>query len=317
MRGGDSAGTVDLTNRAATLQPRHLDLGGTTKAGDPHQAGAHGEGLKLALLVLMRGRQNHSIRCRSGGFNWRFDFTTRGRLVCRLRRMSAQAMQKAEDQARRLSERTLLPFAAKPDGDVQFVIGETGKGRNEWGNSVRRNGVTRQEFDDWTKAALFLCDATEDGAIVSTERGDLLTDPRLRGNIYLKGLLLGESTPTRSASITDRPLKFGYNFAHGRTNRERQSVAGADEEAEAMLAIWGRVLAAKPDMAAELSEMLNNPTTPTYADVIGAEEGMGLEMATVLRDYLIGQPFSDKWYYSGDDRAKVCGNYVTESQKTK
>ncbi|KAK0737992.1 hypothetical protein B0T18DRAFT_440912 [Schizothecium vesticola] len=189
-RDGGSVGTVELTNRAAMLQPRHLDLGGTTKAGDSNQAGAHGEGLKLALLVLMRGRQNHSIRCRSGGFNWKFNFTTRGRLVCRLRRMSPQAIQKAEDQARRLSERTLLPFAAKPAGDVQFVIGETYKGRDEWGNSVRRSGVTRQEFDDWTKAALFLCENAGDGAIVSTEYGDLLTDSQLRGNIYLKGLLL-------------------------------------------------------------------------------------------------------------------------------
>lgn len=295
-KGGDSAGTVELTNRAATLQPRHLDLGGTTKAGDSHQAGAHGEGLKLALLVLMRGRQNHGVRCRSGGFNWRFNFTTSGRLVCRLRRMSPPAILKAVNQARRLSERTLLPFAAKPAEDVQFVIGEIHQGRDEWGNSARRSGVTRRNFDDWTKAALFLCDNVGDGAIVSTEYGDLLTDPRLRGNIYLKGLLLAESTSTQSASITDHPLMFGYNFAHGRTNRERQSVAGAGEEAEAILAIWGSVLAAKPDMAAELSEMLNDPSPDTYADVAGAKGGMGLQMATVLRDYLTGRPFSGKWY---------------------
>ena len=44
-------------------------MGGTSKAGNKNQAGAHGEGLKLALLVLMRGEQNHCVRCRSGGFN--------------------------------------------------------------------------------------------------------------------------------------------------------------------------------------------------------------------------------------------------------
>jgi len=305
-KGSDSAGTIDMTNRAATLQPRHLDLGGTTKAGDSHQAGAHGEGLKLALLVLMRGRQNHSVRCCSGGFNWRFDFTTRGRLVCRLHRMSPQAIQRAEDQARRLSERTLLPFAAKPAGDVQFVVGESQKGRDERGNGLQRSGVTRREFDDWTKAALFLCDNVEDGAIISTAHGDLLTDPGLRGNIYLKGLLLGESTPARSASITNRPLRFGYNFANGRTNRERQSVYGASEESAAILAIWDGVLTAKPDMAAELSEMLNDPAPLPCADIFGARN-MCLETATVLRGYLTGQPFSGKWYYSGEDKAKVSG----------
>jgi hypothetical protein len=61
--GRDGSGTIEITNRSAMLQPWHLDLGGTSKAGDAHQAGARGEGLKVALLVLMRGFQNHSIKC--------------------------------------------------------------------------------------------------------------------------------------------------------------------------------------------------------------------------------------------------------------
>lgn len=129
-KGRHGEGTIDITNRSATLQPWHLDLGGTSKADDDDQAGAHGEGLKLALLVLMRGMQNHSVRCRSGGFNWKFNFTTRGRLVARLHRMAPEAIRKAEDQARRLSQRTLLPFGTNPELDVQFVIGETHAGRD-------------------------------------------------------------------------------------------------------------------------------------------------------------------------------------------
>ncbi len=99
----DGQGTIDITNRSATLQPWHLDMGGTSKAGDAHQAGAHGEGLKVALLVLMRSPQNHAVRCCSGGFVWRFNFTTRGRLVARLRRMKPEAILKAQEQAARLS----------------------------------------------------------------------------------------------------------------------------------------------------------------------------------------------------------------------
>lgn len=302
--GNDSPGTVELTNRAATLQPRHLDLGGTTKKYDASQAGAHGEGLKLALLVLMRGGQNHSVRCRSGGFNWRFNFSTTGRLVCRLRRMTPQAIERAVDQARRLSERTLLPFAARPKGDVQFVIGETVKGRDQRGNSVQRRGVTQQEFEDWTKCALFLCNNIDgDGAVISTMHGDLLMDERLRGNIYLKGLLLGESTLNRSASITNRPLKYGYNFAHGQTNRERQSLAGAYEECAAILSIWGSVLTSKPEMAAPLSDMLNDPTTPTCADVLGADRLITASIATILRDHLTTS-CPNQWFFTAQDKAQ-------------
>jgi hypothetical protein len=217
--------------------------------------------------------------------------------------MSPESIHKAEDRAQRLSQRTLLPFAAKSAGDVQFVIGEGHKGRTERGELIKRSPVSRENFDAWTKAALFLYDA-QDGAIISTNRGDLLTDPQLRGNIYLKGLLLSESTPVRSASITNQALKFGYNFASGTTNRERQSVAGADEESRTILAIWARVLTAKPEMVRELSDMLNI-SEPLYADVSGARHHMNIETSSMLKEYLFGEPFEGKWYYSSEEKSKV------------
>ena len=301
FKGRDGEGTLEITNRSATLQPEHLDLGGTSKTGDQHQAGAHGEGLKIALLVLMRGRQNHSVRCRTGGFNWKYNFTTMGRLVARLRRMSPENIYKAEDQAQRLSERTLLPFAAKPTRDVQFVIGEGSRGRDEYGRAVKRSPVKVNDFDDWTKAALFLRDA-EDGAMISTEHGDLLTDTQLRGNIYLKGLLLNESTDIRSASITNRPLKFGYNFLLGRTNRERQSVGSAAEESYRILAIWSKVLAKKPEKVQELSDMLNDNEIQ-YADVAGAKDYMDSETTSRLKGHLLRE--DGKWYFCGEDKSNV------------
>jgi hypothetical protein len=239
-----------------------------------------------------------------GGFNWIFNFTTRGRLVARLRRMSPEAIHKAKDKAWRERERTLLPVAADPNSDVQFFIGERHAGaRNEWGDKVPRRHVKRADFDAWTKAALFLHDGAQD-AIVPTEDGDILTDPQLCGHIYLKGLLLCASTPTRSASITNYPLKFGYNFAFGRTNRERQSVSGADEEARAILAIWSKVLMAKPEMVTELSAMLNT-TEPQYADVVGAKRHTNFETARRLKEYLFGEQFAGKWYYSIEEKNLV------------
>ncbi|KXX81532.1 hypothetical protein MMYC01_202497 [Madurella mycetomatis] len=232
----DGEGTIDITNRCATLQPYHLDLGGTSKVGNECQAGPHGVGLKVALLVFLRGSPNHSVRCRPGGFNWMFNFTTSGRLVARLCRMSPHRIHKAKDLARRLSQKTLLPFAAQPNGDVQSNIGDTHCGQDESGNKVRRSPVKQEQFEAWTKAALFLHPA-QDGTILSTRDGDLLTDPRLRGNLYLNGLLLSESIATTSASITTQPLKFGYNFASGSTNSEKNSVTSIEEESRSILAI--------------------------------------------------------------------------------
>jgi hypothetical protein len=187
--------------------------------------------------------------------------------------------------------------------DVQFVIGEAQAAQNERGEKVRRSQVKREDFDAWAKAALFLQDG-RNGAIISTEDGDLLTDPRLCGHIYLKGLLLRASTPTRSASITAKPVKFGYNIASGTTNRERQSVSGAGEEATAIRAIWSSVLATRPEMVPELDAMLNT-TEPRYADISGAKMRMNFATACRLKEYLFGSQFAGKWYYCSEDKIKV------------
>lgn len=304
--GYNGKGTVELTNRRATLEPWHLDLGGTTKADDEHAAGAHGEGLKLALLVLMRGQQNHAVRCRSGGFNWNFGFSTSGRLQCRLNRMEPATLTKVKAEAMRMADKGLVPFPVAADHDVQFMIGEEKPYKDENGNRVKRKQVQETEFHEWVKSALFLHPAAQIGSI-TTRYGDLLLGEQLRGSIYLKGLLLCESTPQRSASVTDQPLKFGYNFATGRTNRERLSLASRTVENAAILAIWNAVITRKPEMVAELSDMLNTKAAGrsrvTYADV--ASTSLSLYMARKLQKHLLAQEPQDKWYYTDEEKAAV------------
>ena len=146
-QGETCMGTVEVTNRRATLQPRHLDIGGSPKADSPDQAGAHGEGLKLALLIMMRGRQNHRVRCSSGGFSWAFNFTNLGKLVAHLSRITPSRIRNAEERARKQCAKSLLPVAVSLERDVQFVIGEKGRGRDHHGDQTSRSPVTRGEFE--------------------------------------------------------------------------------------------------------------------------------------------------------------------------
>ena len=310
-------GIIEICNRAATLQPEHLIFGGSTKSqdGDSNQAGAHGEGLKLAALVMLRSPQNHGIRCRSGGYNWTFNFANNNQLVARLRGMSPESIKAAKQQSDQQCKRGLVPFAADPAHDVQFIIGERPKGRDENGEKVQRVVVSPEDFDKWTQAALFLHQQAlhlqnpngEKG--ISTAWGDLLDHEDLRGSIYLKGLLLGESTPGSSASISKLPLKFGYNFAEGKTNRERQSVLSADDEGIAIRCIWTSVLQRPDDsMVEKLSDMLNDAETD-WADVQGARWRMGPGPAKYLIKYL--DSFAGRWYYCAEE--KVRGDTTTSS----
>lgn len=229
--------------------------------------------------------------------------------------MSENAIKQAEEQAKRTTQRpgALLPLAVSPKHDVQFIIGETRSGRDERGEKVTRNLVNQSHFEKWTTAALFLNTAGPDAILTTRAAGDLLLAPQFRGQVYLKGLLLKESTSWQSASITGRPLRYGYNLSTGITNRERTSVASADEEGRAILAIWDSVLQEHPDswpeMAALFSDMLNTED-PEYADVFKAKY-LTKDMAEALKTHLLDGPRQYKWYYQGKEKSEVSGSLCT------
>lgn len=296
----DGAGKVELTNRNATLQPWHLQIGGTSKRGAEDQAGTHGEGLKLAALVFLRDTQNHHLSCQSTGFNWDFNFKNKC-LVVSVHRIKPG---KKARQPERSAFKIAVPQVVA-DKDVQFIIGEARVGQDEKGSQVNRGPVQQSALESWTKAALFLTQVdNEDTGIVSTYHGDLLTAENLRGNIYLKGLLLFEGTVARSASITGRPLWFGYNFAGGQTNRDRQSVKTASEESRAMCNILSGAMKEKPDMIGALVDILNTTETE-YADVACPEKHWPRDVGLLIRGYLLRDEFADRWFYCSEHVNKV------------
>lgn len=308
FEGSDGAGSIDMVNMNSTLQPWHLELGGTTKKGGEDQAGAHGEGLKLAALVLMRRAQGNRFRCLSGGFNWNFNFTKHGSLFVSLYHVNMA--RERREQARRQSNYKIAVPEVVPDRDVHFIIGEEKKGRDEKGAEVRQRPVQRTAFETWTKVALFLCQGDdEDANVVHTHWGDLLTAENLRGNIYLKGLLLCEGTKSQSASLTGRPLWFGYNFKYGQTNRERESVSTVYQESRAMCDILSGALSNKPEIIGALVDILNNTETD-YADVACLENYWPRNVGISIRAYLLRGEFANRWLYCGEDMNKVYRPYT-------
>lgn len=252
----------------------------------------------------MRGTQNNHLKCRSGGFGWTFGFTNRGKLVVTLNRMDV-AGEKAQQLRWRLGSKIVTPEVVA-DRDVHFIIGTRRMGRDEKGVKVQRGPVQQTAFESWIKVALCLSQADNaDNGTINTYHGDLLTAENVRGNIYLKGLLLCEGTKSRPASLTGRPLWFGYNFAGGRTNRERQSVATASEESRAMCQMLsGAALKGKPGLIEALVDMLNNTETK-YADVACAERYWLPDVGLLIRDHLLRKEFADRWLYCGEDMNKV------------
>ncbi|CAM1511039.1 Fc.00g085520.m01.CDS01 [Cosmosporella sp. VM-42] len=278
----DGEGTIDITNRQATLQPGHLELGGTTKSSDSHQAGAHGEGLKLALLVLQRNPQNHCVHAFTGAFSWTFNFSTQGKLVAHLNRITPQRLQRAQKKSAKDTEKGLAPFTAAANADVQFIIGQKATGRDAHRYKTKRDQASLEDFRIWCTSALFLQDVQDEG-IVTTKHGNLITDGKLHENLYLKGLLLQKTTPFKSASITGKPLKYRYNFQDG------------------IFSIWNKVLLLRPSYVSHLSNMLNS-SEPEYADVSMAKDFIQPMTVEFLKEHLFSN--ASKWYYSVKEKNK-------------
>src|SRR5205823_2713211 len=65
-------GVVEVANFGMHLDRRVLKIGHTTKRGNEALAGFHGEGLKLAILVMLR--HGYRFHIRASEHKWNFNF---------------------------------------------------------------------------------------------------------------------------------------------------------------------------------------------------------------------------------------------------
>ena len=94
IRYREKEGTLELTNSKASLSRATLDLGVTSKREKGHLAGTHGEGFKIAALVMVR--EGYQARIERSNYYWRFVFARRSKsqLYCNLTPVSEAKLQK-------------------------------------------------------------------------------------------------------------------------------------------------------------------------------------------------------------------------------
>lgn len=226
IRFNRKAGTVELTNFQAGLERKNLLVGMSTKRGHDEFAGCHGEGFKLAAMVLRR--EGHSVRFGASEYYWNFMMRGRDRshLVCRLSRAKVELVEKREQD---FGARSARPkFKRGLTSNIwEDVTVKVGKARGDWGLSV-----TEEDFRSWLSVAIDLNPPSLTD-VVQTEAGDLILDARFEGHIYLKGLRI-------AAHGTN--FAFGYNLARGTIGRDRDCLKTAPEEDDMLSTIWEQAI---------------------------------------------------------------------------
>ncbi|KEF58387.1 uncharacterized protein A1O9_06313 [Exophiala aquamarina CBS 119918] len=179
-------------------------------------AGHHGEGVKLAALVMRR--LGHSVRIESSSFYWIFNFGPGDTLCCRLSEPSSTSMTRKKNA---YAEQMTRP--ANVWEDVTFEIS---KRRDTFGHKIEE-----AEFRQWMTVALDL-DVPDGDDIIRNQCGVLILGHTYSRCVYLKGLRVAGHGPD------GRLYRYGYNLLAGRINRDRECMVNQLEEAQMIAIIW-------------------------------------------------------------------------------
>ncbi len=222
IRYAEDKGTLELTNFGAQLSRKSLDLGATSKRDKTHLAGTHGEGFKVAALVM--ARRGYQVRFEASSYyqSFRFGGPDDKHLYCHLTPISEKKLKK-QMKANRAETSQGFPRELKANNweDVTVRIGRLYG--PQWGERIEK-----QQFLLQVKVAIDLDQLTR---IFETLYGTLIQDELFGNKVYFKGLLLETTSSAKR-------FKFGYDLIEGAVNRDRQRLSNPGEEAKILAKIW-------------------------------------------------------------------------------
>ncbi|CAI0650363.1 unnamed protein product [Colletotrichum noveboracense] len=293
-------GTVELANFNAALEIQHLNLEGTSKRHNPETAGVHGEGLKLAALVMTR--KNRNVRISSSSAYWSFGFRglAEDKLHCQITKPAASTIKKHKDSllSKTLDGQFRENLTSYIHQDVSVMIS----------TAKEHDIITQAQFWRWTEVSIDLhCPSLEN--IILTSWGDLLLDPAFAGRIYLKGLQVS------SINSGGQKYTFGYDFVSGIINRDRERIMDQTKEAGMIAKIWEAAVNGRPDLMKRYIALFNDNNNP---DVDLADRVVSKRMAEdIWQQLLMDEP--ESFFYSSNSDWSITPdqNYLIETELKK
>jgi len=282
-------GTVELANFGVSLGPEVLDTGYTTKQQTRKLAGGHGEGLKMAALVMLR--EGYRFHIQSSEHNWNFNFGGKDnkKIICSFSWRTGQADEGYKEKNRRKFDKKSGSEELKANiwEDISVKIGGNFRGKG--------SKIDYATFRSWLDVSV---DLDRPSDVTPTGSGDLIMDRKYGDMIYLKGLRL-EANP----SLTK--FKFGYNLFAGDTNRDRQGMIDMRQQAKIITRIWEEpIVNGDVDILDKYIEMLR--AEQSWADVTLAEEFISRDMASRIWEKLQrDDPEHKKFYYDQEKGERV------------
>lgn len=157
---GAETGTVRITNKTSVLTKESLLLGSTTKANDENTIGKHGEGYKIAFMVLLRNGKKIKVYNSSAKEIWEV------RLV----------------KSRKYNGQLVTTVFVQKDA--------VWKKKTDDNLTIEVSGITPEEYAEVVDKNLHL---HEYKSVAVGEYGEILLDEKEAGKVYVEGLYVCES----------------------------------------------------------------------------------------------------------------------------
>ena len=150
---------VSIKNKTSKLPVESLLLGSSTKSDDKNTIGKHGEGYKIAFMVLLRNSKTIKV------YNYGAKEVWDVRLV-KSRRYNNQLVPTVFVEKNHIWDKV-------PNSDLEIVV----------------SGITEEVYESIVNKNLHLR-KTPVKKFVTKDRGDIILDPEESGNVYVKGLFV-------------------------------------------------------------------------------------------------------------------------------
>ncbi|TGO51700.1 hypothetical protein BOTNAR_0347g00100 [Botryotinia narcissicola] len=253
-------GFLEIFNYQSQLFRKALRMGWTDKDSRDDLSGKHGEGLKIAALVMLR-HASYQIRITASGYYWRLKWKTNDKTVvdCAVTKVDAKDGNKELPQNRD-GTKFRLPNSSQ---DVSIKIGTV------YGTSG--SPLTEAQAKQWLSIYLYFnCSGPKE--ITKTKYGAIILKNELRGRIYLKGVFLGKAPSSHL-------YKYGYDFYQGRLNRDK--IWDVSQLPDWLIEVWGEAVK-RGGINVDIYLNLFRNTKQNWLDIEGASTRMSESMAKSL-----------------------------------
>lgn len=276
-------GMLELCNYDGKLGVESLALGHSTKRHNDNSAGTHGEGSKVAALVMIRN--GHQAKFVANGFYWTFGFEKDEKVLsCNLSKVNGRNLQQ-ESNPRYQESSQFRP--ASPKNDVSVRLG------NVYGK--KEKSISEAEVMQWLKVCLHF---ERPKNAIHTRSGTLILEEEFSGKFYFQGFLLeGMSTWN---------FRYGYDFSQSNVGLDRNAIGNSEDLAQLLSNVWeGAVGCNSAKSIDKYIDMLLDQKKD-WMDVYRISEKMGKPLAQAIWNRLQEKNTGGNiFYYGQGNTAKV------------